>query len=71
LEDLFDGRPGGRRSTRHERWTITSTLFTARDARPNEKETFSLKFLGSTNRIGIVRISAIYNDIAFVEVRYE
>lgn len=48
---------------------MTGTLLTARDTGANEKETLGLELLGATDRIGIVGVTAIDDDVALLEER--
>lgn len=50
---------------------VPSTLFATRNTRTNEQETFGLKLLGTADRIRVVRVSSIDDDIALLEVRDE
>src|SRR5258705_10549418 len=53
LEDFFHVRPCFLISTRHNRRTEPSALFSARNASPDEKNPFCGQFLRSPARIGI------------------
>ncbi|SRR6266702_2395143 len=68
LENLLDGRPGIRRTTRHERGAITGAFLTTGHTRPNEEESLGFEFLDATDRIGIVRVSAINDDVTLFEM---
>ena len=68
LENLLDRWPSGSGSTRHERRTITGTLLATRNAGANEKKTFSLKFLRAADRVGVVRVTTINDNIALLEM---
>ena len=71
LEDLLDGGPGGSRSTGHERRTVTSTLLTTRHTGTDEQQTSGLKLLGAADRGGVVRVTAINDDITGLEIGLE
>jgi hypothetical protein len=71
LEDLLDGGPSRGRASRHERWAITSAFLAARDSSTYKKEAFGFKILGSADRVWVVRIATVNNDIALFQVRFE
>jgi hypothetical protein len=71
LEDLLDMRPGGRGSTGHEGRTVASTLLTTGDAGADEEEALGLELLGAADRVWVVRVTTIDDDIALLEVRDE
>ena len=68
LEDGLNRGPSGRRTTGHERRTMTGTLLSSRNAGTNEQETFLLEFLGPSDRVGIVGVTAINDDITLFEM---
>ena len=68
LENLLDSRPGITRTTRHERGAITGAFLTTGHTRPNEEESLGFEFLDATDCIGIVRISAVNNDVTLFEM---
>ena len=68
LEDGLDLGPGGRRTTGHERRTVSSTLLSTRNARTNEQEALILELLGPSDGVGIVGVATINDDITFVEM---
>ena len=69
LEYFLDGRPGGGRSSGHERRTIASTLFTTGYTGANEKKTFRFQLCGAADRIRVMGVSAVDDDIAFTKER--
>ena len=71
LEDLLDVGPRGLGATGHERRAVARALLAARDARADEEETLSLELLGAAVRVGEVRVAAVDNDVALLEVRLE
>jgi hypothetical protein len=71
LEDLLDCGPGGRRTTRHERGTVTGTLLTTRDTRTDEEEALGLELLGAADRIGVMRVTTIDDNVALLKVGLE
>ena len=70
-EDLLDVRPCGIGTTWHEGRTVSGTLFTTRDTGTDEEETLLLEFVGSSDRVGVVRVSTINDDISLLEERLE
>lgn len=50
---------------------MTSTLLTTGDTRANEQEALDLEFLRAADGVRIMGISAIDDDVAFLEVRLE
>ena len=68
LENLLDCRPCSWGATRHERRSITGTLLTTGDTRTYEKETFSLKFLGTADRVWVVGVTTIDDDVTRLEM---
>lgn len=48
---------------------MTSTFFTAGNTRANEEKTFSLELFGASDRIRIVGVAAINDNIALFKVR--
>ena len=71
LEDFLDCWPSRRGTSRHERRTITRAFLTTRNTRTDEKETLSLELLGAANRVWVVRVAAVDDDVALLEVRDE
>jgi hypothetical protein len=71
LEDLFDCRPSSWGTTRHERRAVACSFFATRDARADEKKTFRLKRLGTADRVGIMGIPTIYNDVTGFQMFFE
>jgi hypothetical protein len=48
---------------------VASTLLTSGDTRTNEEEALLLELFGATDRVWVVRIAAIDDDVALLEVR--
>jgi hypothetical protein len=71
LEDGLNCGPGGRRTTGHERRTVTGTLLSSRNARTNEQEALLLKLLGPSDRVGIMGVTTINDDITLLEMGSE
>lgn len=69
LEYFFDGRPRSGGTARHKGRTITSTLLATRNTRSDEQEALSLELLGATDRIGIVRVTTVDDDVARIKIR--
>jgi hypothetical protein len=66
-EDLLDVGPGGVRSSGHERGTVSGTLLTTRDSGSDEKEALSLELVGSSDGVGVVRVSTVDDDVSLLE----
>ena len=71
LENLLDVWPGGGRTTRHQRRTVASTLLTTRDTGTDEQETLGLELLGAADRVGVVRVTTVDDDVTLFKVRGE
>ena len=71
LEDLLDVRPCSGGTTRHEGGTVTGTLLTTGHTGTDEQEALRLKLLGATDRIGVVRVTTVNDDVTRFEVRDE
>ena len=68
LEDLLDVRPRLGVATGHERRAVTGTLLTTGDTRTYEKETFFLKFFGTADRVWVVGVTTIDDDVTRLEM---
>jgi hypothetical protein len=71
LEDLLDVRPSGVGSTGHEGRTVSGTLLTTRDTRTDEQEALGLEFVSSSDRVRVVRVTTVNDDVALLEVWLE
>lgn len=71
LEDLFDMRPCSGGTAGHEGRSVTGTLLTTGDTTADEKEALGLEILGTANRVGVVRVTTVDDDVTRLEVRYE
>ena len=71
LEDLLDVGPGGVGSTGHEGGTVSGTLLTTRDTGADEEETLGLELVGSSDRVGVVRVTTVNDNVTLLEVRLE
>ena len=68
LEDFLDGGPSLCVSTGHERRAVTGTLLTTRDTGADEEEALGLELLGAADRVGVVGVATVDDDVALVEV---
>jgi hypothetical protein len=50
---------------------VTSTLFAAGNTRTNKEEALGLKLFGAADGIGIMRVTAVNDNIATLEERFE
>uniref|UniRef100_A0A7C8Z5A5 Uncharacterized protein n=1 Tax=Opuntia streptacantha TaxID=393608 RepID=A0A7C8Z5A5_OPUST len=64
LEDPLDIRISLIRPTRHERWSIASTIFTPRNTHSEVKKTLRLSFHDSTFGVLIPLVASINDGIA-------
>ena len=63
--------PGGVGTTGHERGTVSGTLLTTRDTGTNKEQTLLLELVSSSDRVGVVRVTTVNDDVALFEVRLE
>lgn len=70
-EDLLDVGPSGGRAAGHERGTVTGTLLTTGHTGTNELEALGLELLASADRVRVVRVAAVDDNVALLEVRLE
>lgn len=68
LENGLDGIPGCRTAAGHEGGAIPCTLLTTRHTGANKQETLFLELLGAADRIGVVRVTTIDDDVALLEM---
>jgi hypothetical protein len=71
LENVLDVWPRLLISTRHDRRTISGTLLTTGHTTADESDSLSRQVLASTLGIGVMRVSTIDYDVAFLEVGEE
>ena len=71
LENGLNGGPGGCRATGHERRPVTGALLSSRYAGTNEQEALLLEFFGPSDRVGVMGVAAIDNDITLFEMGNE
>lgn len=69
LEDVLDVGPGLLVTSGHQRGTITSTLFTSRDAAANEADTLLGQRFAATVGIREVGVTTVNNDVTLLKVR--
>lgn len=67
LEDGLDCGPSSRRTTGHERRAVSGALFTTGYTRADKEEALGLELLGATNRVGIVGVAAVNDNVALLE----
>ena len=70
-EDLLDVGPSGVRTTGHQRRPVPRALFTARDTGTNKEQALGLELLGTADRVGVVRVTTVNDDVTLFEVRLE
>ena len=71
LEDLLDVGPSGVGSTGHEGRTVSGTLLTTRDTGTDKQETLGLELLGSSDRVRVVRVTTVNDDVTLLKVGLE
>ena len=71
LEDLLDVGPSRGRATGHERGTVAGTLLTTGNTRADKQETLGLELLGAADRVGVVRVTTVDDDVTLFKVRGE
>ena len=67
LENLLDVGPSGVGSTGHEGRTVSGTLLTTRDTGTDKQETLGLELLGSSDRVWVVRVTTVNDNVTFLE----
>ena len=70
-EDLLDLGPGGLGSSGHHGRTVSGSLLSSGDSGSNEQETLGLELGGSSDRVGVVRVSTVNDDVSLLELRNE
>jgi len=68
LEDGLNRRPGGRRATGHKRGTMTGTLLSSRNTGTDKQQALFLELLGPSDRVGIMGVTAINDDITLLQM---
>ncbi len=54
-------------TARHHAWAFPSSLFSTGDSHSEEVQAFLLQFIYASIRIGKMRVTAINDDIAFIQ----
>jgi len=68
LEDGLNRRPGCCGATGHKRGTMTGTLLSSRNTGTDEQEALLLEFLGPSDGVGIMGVTAINDDITLLQM---
>jgi len=63
--------PSGVGSTGHEGRTVSGTLLTTRDTGTDEQETLGLELVGSSDRVRVVRVTTVNDDVTLLKVGLE
>jgi hypothetical protein len=63
--------PSGIGTTGHEGRTVSGTLLTTRDTGTDKEQALLLELVSSSDRVGVVRVSTINDDISLLEERLE
>ena len=71
LENLLDVRPRGGRTTGHERGAVAGALLTARNTGADEEKALGLELLRAADRVGVVGVTTVNDDIALLKERHE
>jgi hypothetical protein len=71
LEDLLDGGPRGRGATGHDGWAVAGTLLTTGDTGADEEEALGLELLRAADRVRVVRVATVNDDVTLLKVRLE
>ena len=71
LEDLLDGCPRLSRTAGHERRTVAGTLLTAGNTRTDEEKALGLELLRAADRVRVVRVTTVNDDVALLKERHE
>lgn len=71
LEDFLDRGPSGGGTTGHQGRTVSGTFLTTGNTGTDKQETLGLEFLGPSDRVGVVRVSTVNDDVTLLEERLE
>lgn len=71
LEDLLDSGPSRGGTAGHKRGTISSTLLTTGNTRAYEEQALGFELLRAADRVGVVRVTTIDDNITLFEVGLE
>jgi len=61
--------PSGVGSTGHEGRAVSGTLLTTGDTGTDKQEALGLELLGSSDGVGVVRVTTVNDDVTLLEVR--
>lgn len=70
-EDLLDVRPSSGVSSGHQTRSVPSTLLTTRHSRSNEQQSLLLQLLSPPDRVWVVGVSSINDNVTLLEVGFE
>lgn len=70
-ENFLDVGPSSVASTGHQTGSIPRTLFTARYTRTDKEQALGLELFSPSNRIGVVGVSTVNDDVTLLEVGLE
>lgn len=71
LEDFLDRGPSGGGTTGHQGRAVSGTFLTTGDTGTDKQETLGLEFLGPSDRVGVVRVSTVNDDVTLFKERFE
>ena len=71
LKNIFHERPCGGASARHHRRAEARALFAAGDAGADKQHSFALEVLRAADGVGEMRVAAVDDEIARLEVRQQ
>lgn len=71
LEDILDVRPGLLVTTGHQRRAVAGTLLTTGNTAADEADTLAVKVLCAAGGVWEMRVAAINDDVALLEVGEE
>ena len=63
--------PGGIATTGHQGRAVTGTLLTTRDTGADEEQALGLELVSAADRVGVVRVTTVDDDVSLLEVRLE
>ena len=69
-EDRFNEPVGRFLAAGHDRRTFQRAFFAARHAGADEADAFRFKLAAAALRIRVMRVAAVDNDVAFVQMRH-
>ena len=71
MEDLLDSRPCSGGSTGHDGRSVASTFLTTGNTGTDKEQALGLELVSSADRVGVVRVSTVNDDVALLEVGLE